>query len=61
MGVSRAWLLGDTPDDMAAARAAGVIPIGVIAPGDDPEKARRRLRAAARILEKTIDLEEMLT
>ena len=60
MGVTRAWMLGDTPDDLAAARAAGVVPIGVIAPGDDPVRARERLRPAARILEKTIDLEEML-
>jgi histidinol-phosphate aminotransferase len=60
MGVTRAWMLGDTPDDLAAARGAGVVPIGVIAPGDDPARARERLRPAARILDKTIDLEEML-
>jgi histidinol-phosphate aminotransferase len=60
MGVTRAWMLGDTPDDLAAAKAAGVVPIGVIAPGDDPDNARRRLGAAARILDKTTDLEEML-
>jgi histidinol-phosphate aminotransferase len=60
MGVTRAWMLGDTPDDLTAARAAGVVPIGVIAPGDDPDSARARLRTAARILEKTTDLEEML-
>ena len=60
MGVTRAWMLGDTPDDLAAARGAGVVPIGVIAPGDNPERARERLRYAARILDKTTDLEEML-
>lgn len=60
MGVTRAWMLGDTPDDVTAARAAGVVPIGVIAPGDDSAKARNRLRAAARILDRTTDLEEML-
>jgi histidinol-phosphate aminotransferase len=60
IGVTRAWMLGDTPDDLAAAKGAGVVPIGVIAPGDDPDTARRRLRTAARILEKTTDLEEML-
>jgi HAD superfamily hydrolase (TIGR01548 family) len=60
MGVTRAWMLGDTPDDLAAARAAGVVPIGVIAPGDDPGTARLRLGTAARILENTTDLEEML-
>jgi histidinol-phosphate aminotransferase len=60
MSATRAWMLGDTPDDLAAARTAGVVPIGVIAPGDDPDTARARLRAAARILAKTTDLEEML-
>ena len=60
MGVTRAWMLGDTPDDLAAARGAGVVPIGVIAPGDEPEGARERLRYAARILDKTTDVEEML-
>ncbi len=34
LGVSRAWMIGDTPDDLRAARAAGVVPIGIIAPGD---------------------------
>jgi histidinol-phosphate aminotransferase len=60
LGVTRAWMLGDTPDDLTAAKRAGVVPIGVIAPGDDPERARERLRTAARILDKTTDLEEML-
>jgi histidinol-phosphate aminotransferase len=60
LGVRRAWMLGDTPDDLTAARAAGVVPIGVIAPGDDPGRARERLGRAARILDKTTDLEEML-
>ena len=60
LGVSRAWLVGDTPDDIVAARGAGVVPIGVIAPGDDPARARETLRGAARVLDQTTDLEEML-
>ncbi len=28
LGVRRAWLVGDTTDDVAAARAAGVVPLG---------------------------------
>jgi HAD superfamily hydrolase (TIGR01548 family) len=35
LGVSRAWLAGDTPDDMRAAAGAGVLPIGVVPPGGD--------------------------
>lgn len=60
LGVSSAWMLGDTPDDLAAARGAGVVPIGVVAPGDDPGQAVEALRLAARILDKTTDLEELL-
>ena len=33
LGVSRAWMVGDTPDDIQSARDAGVLPIGVVAPG----------------------------
>ncbi|MEP6745790.1 MAG: aminotransferase class I/II-fold pyridoxal phosphate-dependent enzyme [Gemmatimonadota bacterium] len=32
--VSRAWMIGDTPDNVASARAAGALPIGVIPPGE---------------------------
>ena len=60
LGVRRAWMLGDTPDDLIAARGAGVIPIGVIAPGDDPERSRLSLRNAARILDNTNQLEALL-
>jgi len=60
LGVRRAWLLGDTPDDLVAARTAGVVPIGVVAPGDDPGRARQTLRNAARILDNTNDLEALL-
>ena len=60
LGVSRAWMLGDTPDDLKAARAAGVVPIGVVAPGDDPDRTRRSLRDAALILESTVELEGLI-
>ncbi|MFZ9887153.1 MAG: TIGR01548 family HAD-type hydrolase [Myxococcota bacterium] len=33
LGVARAWMLGDTPDDIRAARGAEVVPIGVLPPG----------------------------
>ncbi|GIW51217.1 MAG: hypothetical protein KatS3mg081_0572 [Gemmatimonadales bacterium] len=35
LGASRAWFLGDTPDDMRAASRAGVLGIGVLPPGVD--------------------------
>lgn len=36
LGVRRAWLVGDTPDDMRSAGRAGVLPIGVVPPGGSP-------------------------
>jgi HAD superfamily hydrolase (TIGR01548 family) len=34
MRIDRAWMIGDTVDDINAARAAGVLPIGVVPRGD---------------------------
>lgn len=60
--VERAWLVGDTPDDVRAARAAGVVPLGVVAPADDPDTASEALlgAGAARVLQKLDDIEELL-
>jgi histidinol-phosphate aminotransferase len=54
LGVERAWMFGDTRDDLDAARAAGVLPIGVVAPGEDRERARAALEraGAARVLDR---------
>ena len=60
LGVGHAWMVGDTIDDLDAARGAGAVPIGIIAPGDDPETTRRGLRGAAVILESIDQLEEVL-
>lgn len=35
LGVRRAWMVGDTPDDMRAAAQADVLPLAVAAPGDE--------------------------
>lgn len=32
LGVRTAWMVGDTPDDVVAARRAGVVPLGVLPP-----------------------------
>jgi histidinol-phosphate aminotransferase len=52
LSVEHAWYFGDTPDDVVAARAAGVVPIGVTAPGDPPEEAQTSLlrAGAARVV-----------
>ena len=46
LGVTRAWLIGDTPDDIRAARSAGALPLGVVAPGDTPDTMTPALLAA---------------
>mgnify|MGYP006279242713 CR=1 FL=1 len=62
MGVERAWLFGDTPDDARAARAAGFLPLGTIAPGEDEGTMRPALIEAgcARVLDDLDELEELL-
>jgi histidinol-phosphate aminotransferase len=56
LGATTAWMVGDTVDDLRAARAAGVVPIGLLAPGDEPAA----LSGAATILADLNDLEEVL-
>jgi histidinol-phosphate aminotransferase len=62
LGVRRAWMIGDTPDDLRSAAQAGVLPLGVVAPGDDASLARTTLRdaGAARVLDRLSDLLELL-
>lgn len=60
LGVTRAWMVGDTVDDLEAARKAGVVPISVIAPGSGPQTQSEGLSNAARTLMRTTDLEELL-
>jgi histidinol-phosphate aminotransferase len=61
--VSRAWMVGDTPDDMSAARAADVVPWGIVPPQLDPAAWEPVLVAAggARVLGSLTELEEMLS
>ena len=61
LDVREAWMIGDTPDDVRAARGAGVVPIGVVAPGDSSEMSEVLLcSGAARVLGDLTDLEDML-
>ena len=62
LGVRRAWMVGNTPDDLRAAAGAGVMPLGVVAPGDDLIATAAALAeaGAARVLDQVADLEEML-
>ncbi len=60
LSIERAWMIGDTPDDILAARAAGVLPIGVMSPADEAEQARRGLTQASRVLRTVNQIQEML-
>ena len=58
LGVTRAWMLGDTPDDIRAALGAGVVALGVNAPGEDATAALLAA-GAARIVDPN-ELEGLL-
>lgn len=62
LGVENAWMVGDTPDDMRSARSAGAVPLGVVAPADDPDTARLALiqAGAGRVLSSLNELKERL-
>ena len=61
LGVRRAWMVGDTPDDVLAARAAGVLPLGVRAAGIPSSRSLPLLKAgAARVLDRWDELLEVL-
>ena len=63
LGVRRAWMVGNTPDDIRAATGASVVPLGIVAPGDDLTATAAALTdaGAARVLDQLTDLEELLT
>jgi histidinol-phosphate aminotransferase len=58
LGVNTAWMVGDTPDDLAAARRAGVLPVGLPAPGEGGEVLEQV--GAALVLTGPEELEERL-
>lgn len=62
LGCARAWMVGDTVDDVRAARAAGVLPLGVVAPLDEPALTTPALLAAGagRVLASLDDLLPLL-
>jgi histidinol-phosphate aminotransferase len=62
LNVERAWMVGDTPDDMVSARGAGVIAVGCIAPGHNTESNKLALvsSGASTILESVNQIEEKL-
>lgn len=49
LGVGSAWMLGDNPSDVQAARAAGVVPLAIAPHGIGAEAHAERLRAAGAV------------
>ncbi len=49
LGVTSAWMLGDNPSDVQAARAAGVVPLAIAPHGIGAEAHAERLRAAGAV------------
>lgn len=61
LGARAAWMLGDTPDDVNAARRAGAVPIGVLAPGSGGGMQRALDKAgAARVVRASADFDGVL-
>lgn len=60
LGVGPAWLIGDTVDDLRAARAADVVPIAIPAPGDNQNPDPLLAAGPAALLERLEQLEELL-
>lgn len=62
LGVETAWMLGDTVDDVRAARGARVLPIGVRPPGDPDPHLAAALHAAGApfVLARPTDLASLL-
>jgi phosphoglycolate phosphatase-like HAD superfamily hydrolase len=55
-------MIGDTPDDMVAARLSRVLPIGVTAPEDDASKSMGALfeSGAATVIAELSKIERMI-
>lgn len=61
LGIDRAWMVGDSPDDITAARAAGALPIGILPPVAVDETGESLSAAgAARVLASLDELKELL-
>ncbi len=60
LGVETAWMFGDTPDDLEAARAAAVLPVGIRSPGQSPVLTRALAEGAAAVLDDPTRIEAIL-
>jgi len=62
LSVQRAWMLGDTPDDIRAARSAGALPLGALfQPGELADDESLFRAGAARVLRNISELNELMS
>jgi histidinol-phosphate aminotransferase len=61
LGASTAWMLGDTVDDIASARAASVVPIGVTLNPDEAQRDTLLRSGAARVITNPMEIESWLS
>ncbi|MBN1224990.1 MAG: TIGR01548 family HAD-type hydrolase [Candidatus Aminicenantes bacterium] len=63
LSASSAYYIGDTVDDMVAAKKAGAIPIGVVSSGNDPKTQEDVLlrSGASRVLRSVNDIAEVIS
>ena len=61
LNIKRAMMIGDTPDDIISAKKAGILPLGILAPGaDDQAKSSLIKSGAGRILKSIDEIKEYL-
>lgn len=62
LGVVSAWMLGDNPGDLEAARGAGVVPLAVrpVGPGAGVHQQRLQAAGAAALLDGAAELADLL-
>ncbi len=62
LGIERAWMVGNKPDDMRGCRAAEVLPLAILSPGEAAEVLGKALyrAGAARLIGSVSDIENLL-
>lgn len=61
LGVKHGWMVGDTPDDLVAARRAGALPLGFLSKASIEDRSRLQAAGAALVFSDFEELMERLT
>ncbi|GMQ81116.1 MAG: HAD hydrolase-like protein [Rhodothermia bacterium] len=60
LGAAVAWMIGDTPDDLIAARSANAVPLGIAPPGEEAMRLSLLNAGACIVLTDVNELESIL-